>query len=73
MSDVNRSRAEGPVRFSPHHQKPPSMVDRPPVSVLLPTTRWTDACGELAAQLRDLTKERTETIRPGQIHGFGCE
>ena len=29
------------------------MADRPPVSVLLPTTRWTDACGELAAQLED--------------------
>ena len=29
------------------------MADRPPVSVLLPTTRWTDACGELAAQLKD--------------------
>jgi hypothetical protein len=27
--------------------------DRPPTSVLLPTTRWTDACGELAAQLGD--------------------
>jgi glycosyltransferase involved in cell wall biosynthesis len=29
------------------------MSDRPPTSVLLPTTRWTDACGELAAQLGD--------------------
>ncbi len=29
------------------------MADRPPVSVLLPTTRWTDACGELADQLED--------------------
>ncbi|WP_336346206.1 glycosyltransferase [Halalkalicoccus ordinarius] len=29
------------------------MADRPPVSVLLPTTRWTDACTELAAQLED--------------------
>ncbi|WP_336365214.1 glycosyltransferase [Halalkalicoccus salilacus] len=29
------------------------MADRPPVSVLLPTTRWTDACTELAAQLGD--------------------
>ncbi len=27
------------------------MANRPPVSVLLPTTRWTDACTELAAQL----------------------
>lgn len=27
------------------------MTDRPPASVLLPTTRWTDACEELAAQL----------------------
>ena len=27
------------------------MADRPPVSVLLPTTRWTDACTEVAAQL----------------------
>ena len=27
------------------------MADRPPVSVLLPTTRWTDACRELATQL----------------------
>ena len=25
--------------------------DRPPVSVLLPTVRWTDACGEVAGQL----------------------
>ena len=29
------------------------MADRPPVSVLLPTTRWTDACTEVAAQLED--------------------
>jgi hypothetical protein len=29
------------------------MSDRPPMSVLLPTTRWSDACTELAAQLRD--------------------
>ena len=29
------------------------MSDRPPTSVLLPTTRWTDACAELAAQLED--------------------
>ncbi|WP_049999316.1 glycosyltransferase family 2 protein [Halococcus sediminicola] len=29
------------------------MSDRSPMSVLLPTTRWTDACGELAAQLGD--------------------
>ncbi len=29
-------------------------MDRPPVSVLLPTTRWTDACDEVAAQLRDV-------------------
>ena len=29
------------------------MTDRPPTSVLLPTTRWTDACAELAAQLGD--------------------
>lgn len=29
------------------------MSDRPPTSVLLPTTRWTDACAELAAQLGD--------------------
>ncbi|MFC7009388.1 hypothetical protein [Halalkalicoccus salilacus] len=29
------------------------MADHPPVSVLLPTTRWTDACTELAAQLED--------------------
>ena len=29
------------------------MTDRPPVSVILPTTRWTDACTELAAQLED--------------------
>jgi len=29
------------------------MVDRPPLSVLLPTTRWTKACTELAAQLGD--------------------
>lgn len=27
------------------------MVARPPMSVLLPTTRWTDACTQLAAQL----------------------
>lgn len=27
------------------------MAERPPVSVLLPTTRWTDACRELAVQL----------------------
>lgn len=27
------------------------MSDRPPTSVLLPTTKWTDACAELAAQL----------------------
>jgi hypothetical protein len=27
------------------------MSDRPPTSVLLPTTRWTDSCMELAAQL----------------------
>ncbi|GAA0220985.1 glycosyltransferase [Halobaculum roseum] len=27
------------------------MSDRPPTSVILPTTRWTDACAELAAQL----------------------
>jgi hypothetical protein len=27
------------------------MSERPPTSVLLPTTRWTDACAELAAQL----------------------
>ena len=32
------------------------MADRPPVSVLLPTTRWTDACRELAAQLGDRDK-----------------
>jgi hypothetical protein len=30
-----------------------AMSDRPPTSVLLPTTRWTDACAELAAQLGD--------------------
>ncbi|GAA5065257.1 glycosyltransferase [Haladaptatus pallidirubidus] len=29
------------------------MYDRPPTSVLLPTTKWTDACAELAAQLED--------------------
>lgn len=29
------------------------MADRPPLSVLLPTTRWTKACTELAAQLGD--------------------
>lgn len=29
------------------------MSDRPPTSVLLPTTRWTDACADLAAQLGD--------------------
>jgi glycosyltransferase involved in cell wall biosynthesis len=29
------------------------MSDRPPTSVLLPTTRWTDSCTELAAQLGD--------------------
>lgn len=29
------------------------MFGRPPTSILLPTTRWTDACGELAAQLGD--------------------
>ena len=29
------------------------MADRPPVSVLLPTTSWTDACTELAAQFGD--------------------
>ncbi|WP_148414682.1 glycosyltransferase family 2 protein [Haloferax sp. KTX1] len=29
------------------------MSDRPPTSVLLPTTRWTDTCAELAAQLND--------------------
>ncbi len=29
------------------------MADRPPVSVLLPTPRWTDACTEVAAQLKD--------------------
>lgn len=29
------------------------MADAPPTSVLLPTTRWTDACGEIADQLRD--------------------
>lgn len=29
------------------------MRDRPPTSVLLPTTKWTDACGELANQLGD--------------------
>ena len=29
------------------------MADRPPVSVFLPTIRWTDACTELAAQLED--------------------
>lgn len=29
------------------------MADSPPTSVLLPTTRWTDACGEVATQLRD--------------------
>ncbi|WP_423746691.1 glycosyltransferase [Haladaptatus sp. SPP-AMP-3] len=29
------------------------MSDLPPVSVLLPTTRWTDACAELATQLDD--------------------
>ncbi|MFC7010056.1 glycosyltransferase family 2 protein [Halalkalicoccus salilacus] len=29
------------------------MADGPPVSVLLPTTRWTDACTEVAAQLGD--------------------
>lgn len=28
------------------------MADAPPTSVLLLTTRWTDACGEVAAQLR---------------------
>lgn len=29
------------------------MSHRPATSVLLPTTRWTDACTELAAQLED--------------------
>ncbi|WP_247003252.1 glycosyltransferase [Halosolutus gelatinilyticus] len=29
------------------------MSDRPPTSIILPTTRWTDACAELAAQLGD--------------------
>ena len=29
------------------------MADRPPVSVLLPTTRWTDACTGVATQLGD--------------------
>lgn len=29
------------------------MSDCPPTSILLPTTRWTDACAELAAQLGD--------------------
>jgi hypothetical protein len=29
------------------------MSDRPPTSILLPTTRWIDACGELATQLGD--------------------
>ncbi len=28
------------------------MAESPPTSVLLPTTRWTDACDEVAAQLR---------------------
>ena len=28
------------------------MTDTPPTSVLLPTVRWTDACDEVAAQLR---------------------
>ena len=30
-----------------------AMSDRPPTSVLLPATRWTDACTELAVQLED--------------------
>ena len=29
------------------------MADRPPMSVLLPTTSWTDACTEVADQLGD--------------------
>ncbi|WP_408960477.1 hypothetical protein [Natrinema sp. 74] len=29
------------------------MSDLPPTSILLPTTRWTAACAELAAQLGD--------------------
>ena len=29
------------------------MPDQPPTSVLLPTTKWTEACAELAAQLGD--------------------
>ncbi|WP_435156499.1 glycosyltransferase [Haladaptatus sp. DFWS20] len=29
------------------------MCGRPPLSILLPTTRWTDTCGEVAAQLGD--------------------
>lgn len=30
-----------------------TMSDHPPTSVLLPTTRWTDACAQLAAQIGD--------------------
>lgn len=30
-----------------------TMSDRPPTSALLSTTRWTDACADLAAQLGD--------------------
>ena len=49
----NEREYQQPIRFFTALPEATTMADRPPVSVLLPTTRWTDACGELAAQLGD--------------------
>lgn len=41
-------------RFIGLARKATDIADSPPTSVLLPTNRWTNACGEIADQLRDI-------------------
>ncbi len=51
--DYKRPRIAGSALIAPWREGVTTMSDRSPTGVLLPTTRWTDACAELAAQLGD--------------------
>lgn len=45
---------KGKPRFTGSVPGATDVTDSPPTSVLLPTDRWTDACGEIVDQLRDI-------------------
>ena len=48
-------------------------MERPPVSVLLPTTTWTPACRQVAEQLRDDGVPVTYRNYEDMIHGFASQ